>query len=118
MLNLEEIDFHDKIVLNINLEANNDFLDKVSIIILDKNKRYVIECNNCAKVIFIGNGWISGKDSIRELYLEREQEISEDIPSFIPVEKRKEFVCLNLNFNSSNSLLKIITQKIHCFEIY
>lgn len=117
MLNLEEIDFHDKIVLSINLETNNDFLDKVSIIISDKNTRYIVQCNDCVKVIFNGNGWISGKDSIRELYIKQGQEIAEDIPSFIPIEKRKEFVCLNLNFNTSNSLLKILTPRIHCFEM-
>ena len=117
MIKLEEIDFHDKVVLNVKFESNNDFLDSISIIVLDKNKKYLIECNNCVKVVFNGNGWITGRDSIRELSYKQGEKILDEIPSFVPEQIKEQFIYLYLNFNVSNSELKIIAQKIYFREI-
>lgn len=118
MEKLEELSFHDNVVLNITFESRKDFLDRISITILDDiydNKIYLIRCDECARVMFNNEGWIFGIDTILLLSIKKGEELDEELSDFSP-ETRKQLSQLCLEFNSSGAVLKVTAKNIYIHE--
>lgn len=105
---------HDSIIEKICILSDKDFIDKVFIDILGvDNNYYRIMCEECIFCNIKSNGWIVGKDSIRNFDY-KEGELCEGlVPSFIPDEIKRKVQYINVNMNTSNSNIEILALNIN-----
>ncbi len=113
MNSIKNFCFHNKVVKDINIKSNKDFMDEIIISFLEGNDKIIeLKCMDCVICNIVGRGWITGKDSIYEWIFKEGEEIKDLIPSFIEDEHKKEFKYLMLNFNTTNTTIEIVAKKI------
>ncbi len=113
MKDVKEYYFHDKIIKDIHIKSNKDFMDEIVICLLDSNDKIIqLICLDCIICNIIGRGWITGKDSICEWVFKEGEEIKDLIPSFLGEKNRKEFKYLLLNFSISNTTCEIVAKSM------
>ena len=114
-MNIEKINFHDAIIENIILSSDNDFIDKIEIIVKTSNERISLLFSDCFSVKCDFNLWISGMDSIRECYYELSDEYINTLAElrkkgFMPFENQFKF--FKIVTNTSNSIIEIVYKDV------
>lgn len=109
----KKIDLHDEKLISINMFTKADFFDEIIIKTEYHNNTLIIQCKNCYSAKLDFNLFISGCDTIRELYMENvtiEQNISKYPEKRISIPLKK----IHLNLNTSNSDIEILARDIVC----
>ncbi|MCM1494759.1 MAG: hypothetical protein NC089_03070 [Bacteroides sp.] len=114
---LKEYYFHDKLIKNICINSNKDFMDEVIIDLFDEKEHLVkLKFIDCVFCNINGNGWIAGMDSIQECIVKKGEELENLIPAFVKEEDRKQFKYIRLDFNTSASNIEILAREILLLE--
>lgn len=113
MIDILQYNFHDKEIKSINLNSNNDFMDEIDILFIDEeDKILILKCKNCLQCKIEGNGWIVGKDSIRECEIREEIKAVNVVPRVFGSMIGTEFKEILINLNTSNTNIYIIANEI------
>lgn len=110
-MDINNYNFHDKILKFISVGCGENFFDEVRILFMDEHQKFIeIICSDCMSVNMNGNGWIEGNDSVREWVIQcAKDKINND---YMSENVKKDMLYIMFNFNISNSKIEIIARDI------